>query len=131
MREIKFRAWDGKQMNDEFMLSLEGEVLSPETIPFMVRKDVVLMQFTGLTTDKGVEVYEGDIVSRSCLDENCNLMQKGVVVYDEEWCMYFIDTGDGLAPLVHGEPSRGVTLPVTVHGNVHEHPHLLDKSPEV
>ena len=63
MREIKFRAWDGNQMSEEFMLSLEGEVLSPETFPFTVRKDVVLMQYTGLKDKNGKEIYEGDIVN--------------------------------------------------------------------
>ena len=50
MREIKFRAWDGREMIDC------ASDATPET-PFWI-----IMQFTGLLDKKGKEIYEGDIM---------------------------------------------------------------------
>lgn len=63
MKDIKFRAWDGSKMSNDFLLSFDGEILSAETFPFTVRKDCVLMQYTGLKDKNGKEIYEGDICS--------------------------------------------------------------------
>ena len=58
-REIKFRAWDGARMrgvskNDFFSIRNDGMTSS--------NIDLLLMQFTGLTDSRGVDIYEGDIL---------------------------------------------------------------------
>ncbi len=61
MREIKFRAWDGKKMTREFALWSDGKICK-RIAPF--RKEIpplILMQFTGLKDKNGKEIYEGDI----------------------------------------------------------------------
>ena len=57
MRKIKFRVWDGvDHMSQPFTL---GELQSG-LIQFT--SDCPVMQFTGLSDSKGIEIYEGDII---------------------------------------------------------------------
>jgi len=62
-REIKFRAWDGREIiKDWFVIeksSAGNGVLVPAT---MSRMAIEVMQSTGMTDKNGVLIYEGDIV---------------------------------------------------------------------
>lgn len=61
-REIKFRAWDGKEMfllqmiRGKFSIEFVGKFCRP------MKGDEVLMQSTSLKDKNGKEIYEGDIV---------------------------------------------------------------------
>jgi len=73
-RNIKFRAWDSREeemYNEEkFLMSMDGEILDPSTFPFTVRKDCILLQYTGLKDKNGKEIYEGDILGNIKLQED-------------------------------------------------------------
>ncbi len=51
MREIKFRAWDGKKYN--------YPELWDNTMPSNWKQHYVLEQYTGLKDKNGVGIYEG------------------------------------------------------------------------
>lgn len=62
-REIKFRAWNGKEMmqNPQLLVSFDdGSILDNSINDYC--PDWILMQSTGLKDRKGKEIYEGDIV---------------------------------------------------------------------
>lgn len=79
-REIKFRAWDLKHKNylsaESWMGNYDDLYFGEINAIFGGHKDLVWMQFTGLTDIKGVEIYDGDIIR--CYDT------AGEIVYDHE-----------------------------------------------
>lgn len=95
-RIIKFRAWDGEKMiyqsknkeyDDYYMLTLQGDFYAhtrtgDEYFDFyeseLNKKKYELMQFTGRTTQKGIDIYEGDIIK--CINQN------SVVIFGSVTC---------------------------------------------
>lgn len=64
MREIKFRAWDGRRM------TLSGIAFSNSTGLMTVPAEDILMQYTGLKDKNGTEIYEGDILQHITTGES-------------------------------------------------------------
>ena len=60
MREIKFRAWNGRMIIEPFN---NTEYASLNNAIEACRKRMNLMQFTRLKDKNGLEIYEGDIIA--------------------------------------------------------------------
>lgn len=104
MREIKFRAWDGKKMDYDCRdsLSIWNGILVPEG-------DHVPMQFTGLKDKNGREIYEGDLLRRPGFDS----------VWAVVWWQVGFYKHNQNAGHAHIDKDQEVI------GNIHENPELF------
>lgn len=125
MRELKFRAWNGKEKqfahwninNDKWNVftrlwaEIDGEMDDSQ-----IAEDE---QYTGLKDKNGKEIYEGDIVD--CNDDGECI---GVVEYDAPVFYLNVDATNWARMFLKGAPHQRVI------GNIHENPELLGEEKE-
>lgn len=128
-REIKFRAWDGKQMHlpehsddSDFYISCDGVVryikevgVEGHTVE-LPRNEYTLMQYTGLKDISGVDIYEGDVCESGTGDYWLVKFVNG--------CFYFVDR-DGRNRNTYDYLQDSSYWKHRVIGNIHEHPDLI------
>ena len=126
MRDIKFRAWNGKRMlfmgaggYNDFELA-GGSIYEPSEFE-VHRREYPLMQYTGLTDKNGIEIYDGDIVNLinavKRLDGTLEDILCKVKWCYETACFYADELGFGAYSLTDYE--------VEVIGTIYQNPELL------
>jgi len=116
--EIKFRAWDGKEMHLKVCVNHEGKFIKYGYRATDWVEDAsagIGMQFTGLLDRNGKEIYEGDIIEVDDIEST-----KGTIVFDEG-CFKLLQKDTYYSNLSAYNPS----VMCRVAGNIYENPELL------
>ena len=119
MREITFRAWDGKAMHygvtQWFISDIDNKPHLVDDYPLET-----LMQYTGLKDKNGKHIYEGDIIKYRHSQNSPEYI--GPIEYKDFYASFLIKTSDE-----SGFSLLGQQKIIEVIGNIHESPELLIK----
>lgn len=125
MREIKFRAWNTEtnkmviNLKEMGVFALQSIYSIDEFLVIPTNEKYQLMQYTGLKDEKGVEIYEGDIVKYKYISRE----QIAEIKYNKEKLGF--DFADNKVNLSYAYNFRQINN-IEVIGNIYENPELLE-----
>lgn len=139
MREIKFRAWDGKKWltegsDDVIGIDLQGDLFKAYStscenpVRYLDGAGIILMQYTGLKDKNGKEIYEGDVVEGTPYI-TIGKKIKAVVIWNNAKAMYQVKeiTNHECPDYEYLFEALREYHQTEVIGNIHENPELLNQ----
>jgi len=129
-RVIKFRAWIDDGLDEPYM-AIQGTP-DLETLQSFIFHygDRPLMQFTGLQDSKGVDIYEGDVVTfyKGYVDDSWTDCEQGLpytIIWDERRLAFVANRKNKyLTPDPNDKHSK-FPWKWEIVGNIHENPELI------
>jgi uncharacterized phage protein (TIGR01671 family) len=134
MREFKFKVWDKKNKimwtHDKptgpgtyWHVGAENYVDVTDNNVCRDSEDFILLQFTGLKTRDGIEVWEGDVIT--CRDGTFEIQ------YEESFAKFIMVNGEDRILsadnfFIRGQEADTCMRSIEVIGNIYENPELND-----
>lgn len=135
MRELKFRAWDGKKMLYDIMPVDEHRAanLNPRDQRAFLHGNFIYMQHIGLKDKNGKEIYEGDILDRREIYFESEVVWRGGVflrkrlgMNEEKFIEQDVNTWVEAMPILLEKNIEEDTI----IGNIYENPEIVSRSPD-
>lgn len=149
MREIKFRAWDknnkimhhdvefirsGTEGNDWIIFKSDKQKLADEKVldnPYF-QQQIELMQYTGLKDKNGKEIYEGDLIKFTEIDEDSCFGREDTNVVEVQWlediAQFRAIFKSGRRTELHFVVKLPTVVSCEIIGNIYESEHLIDNT---
>lgn len=124
MREIKFRAWNTRLQEMEYIDDLYW--FEENFCHQNGDNDYVIMQYTGLQDAKGNKVYEGDIVEITRDKINPGGVNPNQT-YTKRYLVKWDDQCTGFSPFGHSYWYENTANKIKVIGNKYQHGELLNE----
>lgn len=120
MRELKFRAWDGKKMIEDVVPASESSIIEVYEYEHQYVEVEAVEQYTGLKDKNGKEIYEGDIVriGRYLFDTTTAVVKQHK---DGSWLVIDRSGKADMPYSLYYHPES------VVIGNIHENADLLEE----